>query len=127
MTDAQRQVLMRRAIALSRENVQRGGGPFGAVIVKAGAIVGEAFQALGKVAGIRPQERFKNRGVRQEHGLLERGVVLRRTEVREIADQRPLERRRGDDRRFHRRRSRGRFRPDPRASGQLERSGQLLG
>jgi tRNA(Arg) A34 adenosine deaminase TadA len=46
MTDAQCQVLMRRAIALSRENVQRGGGPFGAVIVKAGAIVGEGFNRV---------------------------------------------------------------------------------
>ena len=34
MTDQQRQALMRRAIQLSVENVQRGGGPFGAVIVK---------------------------------------------------------------------------------------------
>lgn len=32
---------MRRAIALSIENVRRGGGPFGAVIVKDGKIVGE--------------------------------------------------------------------------------------
>lgn len=32
---------MRRAIALSRENIETGGGPFGAVIVKDGRIVGE--------------------------------------------------------------------------------------
>lgn len=39
MNDAQ--TFMRRAIELSRENVKRGGGPFGAVIVKDGRIVGE--------------------------------------------------------------------------------------
>lgn len=32
---------MRRAIALSRESVETGGGPFGAVVVLDGAIVGE--------------------------------------------------------------------------------------
>jgi tRNA(Arg) A34 adenosine deaminase TadA len=32
---------MRHAIALSLENVQRGGGPFAAVVVKDGVIVGE--------------------------------------------------------------------------------------
>lgn len=41
MTDHQRQALMRRAIQLSVENVKRGGGPFGAVIVRDGKIVGE--------------------------------------------------------------------------------------
>lgn len=34
-------VFMRRAIELSLENVKNGGGPFGAVIVKDGIIVGE--------------------------------------------------------------------------------------
>lgn len=34
--------LMRRAIALSEESVDRGGGPFGAVIAKDGEIVAEA-------------------------------------------------------------------------------------
>lgn len=40
---------MRRAIALSRERMQAGeGGPFGAVVVKDGAIVGEGWnQVLG--------------------------------------------------------------------------------
>ena len=46
MTDADRQGFMRRAIQLSRENVQRGGGPFGAVIVKGGEIVGEGFNRV---------------------------------------------------------------------------------
>jgi tRNA(Arg) A34 adenosine deaminase TadA len=32
---------MRRAIALSQRNLEAGGGPFGAVVVKDGAIVGE--------------------------------------------------------------------------------------
>lgn len=41
MTDAQQLGFMRRAIALSRENVARGGGPFGAVIARDGTIVGE--------------------------------------------------------------------------------------
>ena len=34
--------LMRRAIALSEESVRKGGGPFGAVIARAGTIVAEA-------------------------------------------------------------------------------------
>ena len=34
--------LMRRAIALSEESVRRGGGPFGAVIVRGGEVVAEA-------------------------------------------------------------------------------------
>lgn len=34
--------LMRRAIALSEESVSKGGGPFGAVIARAGTIVAEA-------------------------------------------------------------------------------------
>lgn len=34
--------LMRRAIALSEESVRKGGGPFGAVIARAGQIVAEA-------------------------------------------------------------------------------------
>jgi tRNA(Arg) A34 adenosine deaminase TadA len=37
---------MRRAIELSRENVRRGGGPFGAVIVRAGEVVGEGFNRV---------------------------------------------------------------------------------
>lgn len=36
-----RETLMARAIELSRKNVENGGGPFGAVIVKDGRIVGE--------------------------------------------------------------------------------------
>jgi len=44
-TDAQ-QAFMRRAIQLSRENVQRNGGPFGAVIVKDGRVVGEGFNRV---------------------------------------------------------------------------------
>ena len=46
MNEAQQQAFMRRAILLSRENVKRGGGPFGAVIVKAGEIVGEGFNRV---------------------------------------------------------------------------------
>jgi tRNA(Arg) A34 adenosine deaminase TadA len=38
---------MKRAIALSRENMERGqGGPFGAVIVKDGVIVGEGWNKV---------------------------------------------------------------------------------
>lgn len=37
---------MRRAIALSEESVRTGGGPFGAVIVKDGAIVSEASNSV---------------------------------------------------------------------------------
>lgn len=37
---------MRRAIALSRESMERGGGPFGAVIVRDGAIVGEGANGV---------------------------------------------------------------------------------
>jgi tRNA(Arg) A34 adenosine deaminase TadA len=40
-------VFMKRAIALSRENMERGqGGPFGAVIVKDGVIVGEGWNKV---------------------------------------------------------------------------------
>ena len=46
MSDMQRQVFMRRAIELSRENVKRGGGPFGAVIVRSGEVVGEGFNRV---------------------------------------------------------------------------------
>jgi tRNA(Arg) A34 adenosine deaminase TadA len=46
MSDPQRQVFMRRAIELSRENVKRGGGPFGAVIVRSGEVVGEGFNRV---------------------------------------------------------------------------------
>jgi guanine deaminase len=46
VTDTDRQAFMRRAIQLSRENVQRGGGPFGAVIVKDGQVVGEGFNRV---------------------------------------------------------------------------------
>ena len=43
----QHQQFMRRAIALSRENVsQRNGGPFGAVIVKDAQIIGEGFNRV---------------------------------------------------------------------------------
>lgn len=41
MTDEAHLDFMRRAIALSRANVAAGGGPFGAVIVRAGEVVGE--------------------------------------------------------------------------------------
>jgi len=37
---------MKRAIELSEENVDNGGGPFGAVIVKEGAIVGEGVNSV---------------------------------------------------------------------------------
>ena len=47
MNDEQDQQFMRRAITLSRENVsQRNGGPFGAVIVKDGKIIGEGFNRV---------------------------------------------------------------------------------
>ena len=46
MSDAQQPAFMRRAIELSRENVKRGGGPFGAVIVREGQIVGEGFNRV---------------------------------------------------------------------------------
>ncbi len=39
---------MRRAIELSKENVNNGGGPFGAVIVKEGTIVGEGVNSVTK-------------------------------------------------------------------------------
>ncbi len=37
---------MRRAIALSRQGVVSGGGPFGAVIVRAGRIIGEGMNRV---------------------------------------------------------------------------------
>lgn len=37
---------MRRAIELSKESVKTGGGPFGAVIVKAGKIIAEAANSV---------------------------------------------------------------------------------
>ncbi len=37
---------MKRAIELSKENVNNGGGPFGAVIVKEGEIVGEGVNSV---------------------------------------------------------------------------------
>lgn len=47
MNDEQHQQFMRRAITLSCENVsQRNGGPFGAVIVKDGKIIGEGFNRV---------------------------------------------------------------------------------
>jgi tRNA(Arg) A34 adenosine deaminase TadA len=47
--DAGSEVFMRRAIALSREKSAAGeGGPFGAVVVRGGAIIGEGWnQVLG--------------------------------------------------------------------------------
>ncbi len=39
---------MKRAIELSKEGVKNGGGPFGAVIVKDGKIVAEAFNTVTK-------------------------------------------------------------------------------
>ena len=41
---------MRRAIALASESVQRGGGPFGAVIVKDGAVVAEGSNSVTLLA-----------------------------------------------------------------------------
>lgn len=38
--------LMRRAIALSEESVKNGGGPFGAVIARNGAIIAEASNSV---------------------------------------------------------------------------------
>jgi tRNA(Arg) A34 adenosine deaminase TadA len=46
MTPDAQQAFMRRAIQLSIENVQRNGGPFGAVIVKDGRVVGEGFNRV---------------------------------------------------------------------------------
>ena len=37
---------MRRAVALSRESMERGGGPFGAVVVRDGRIVGEGANCV---------------------------------------------------------------------------------
>lgn len=37
---------MKRAIELSRKNIEHGGGPFGAVIVKDGKIIGEGFNKV---------------------------------------------------------------------------------
>ena len=37
---------MRRAIALSCQGVEAGGGPFGAVVVKDGAIIGEGMNQV---------------------------------------------------------------------------------
>ena len=39
-------LLIRRAIELSLESVKRGGGPFGAVIVKNGKIVSESYNQV---------------------------------------------------------------------------------
>ncbi len=39
---------MKRAIELSKESVKNGGGPFGAVIVKDGVIVGEGVNSVSK-------------------------------------------------------------------------------
>jgi guanine deaminase len=45
---------MRRAIALSRQGLEEGrGGPFGAVVVRDGRIVGEGFTAHAEVVAIR--------------------------------------------------------------------------
>lgn len=37
---------MKRAIELSKKNIEHGGGPFGAVIVKNGQIIGEGFNKV---------------------------------------------------------------------------------
>lgn len=37
---------MKRAIALSKKNIESGGGPFGAVIVKDGKIIGEGWNKV---------------------------------------------------------------------------------
>lgn len=37
---------MKRAIELSKKNIEHGGGPFGAVIVKDGQIIGEGFNKV---------------------------------------------------------------------------------
>ncbi len=42
----QDKIFMRRAIELANESVQRGGGPFGAVIVKDGQIVAEGSNSV---------------------------------------------------------------------------------
>jgi tRNA(Arg) A34 adenosine deaminase TadA len=47
MTVADQQKFMRRAIALSREKMQKNcGGPFGAVIVKNGKVIGEGWNQV---------------------------------------------------------------------------------
>ena len=46
-SDPQLEVFMRRAIELSRHGMSRGdGGPFGAVVVKGGAVVGEGWNRV---------------------------------------------------------------------------------
>ena len=37
---------MKRAIELSKKNIENGGGPFGAVVVKDGQIIGEGFNKV---------------------------------------------------------------------------------
>lgn len=37
---------MKRAIELSKKNIEHGGGPFGAVVVKDGQIIGEGFNKV---------------------------------------------------------------------------------
>lgn len=37
---------MKKAIDLSRKNIEHGGGPFGAVIVKDGVVIGEGFNKV---------------------------------------------------------------------------------
>jgi guanine deaminase len=37
---------MKRAIELSRKNIESGGGPFGAVIVRNGKIIGEGWNKV---------------------------------------------------------------------------------
>jgi len=44
--DKNKKQFMRRAIELSKESVKTGGGPFGAVIVKAGKIIAEAANSV---------------------------------------------------------------------------------
>lgn len=46
ITKMEKQDFMRRAIALSEESVRRGGGPFGAVIVRGDEVVAEASNSV---------------------------------------------------------------------------------
>ncbi|MCE9620016.1 MAG: nucleoside deaminase [Planctomycetes bacterium] len=47
MNQEQHQQFMRRAIALARQNIsERNGGPFGAVVVKDGKIIGEGWNKV---------------------------------------------------------------------------------
>ena len=49
---------MRRAIALSCQGVETGGGPFGAVVVKDGEIIGEGMNQVVPSADPTPMPRL---------------------------------------------------------------------